>query len=166
MANKNFAPCTTPKMPSEVSPGAQSGAETFLFKWVAAWNSHDAQALASLHTEDAMTINRYGTLIRGRVDAEEALSFLLGPHGPFGEAVFPPMRIAALREIAPGVVVVQATWSAPVLGPDGKTVQGQFNEMILSYTLLKQGADWKTCQIDGHNVEPMELPYSSPEQRK
>ena len=166
MANQIPDPHTSALPLIEVSPDVQAGAETFLKKWVAAWNSHDAQVLASLHTEDAMTINRYGTLIRGRVNAEEALSFLLGPHGPFGEATFPPMRIAALREVSPGVVVVQATWNAPVLGQDGKAVPGQFNEMILSYTLLKRETDWKTCQIDGHNVEPMELPFSNPEQRK
>jgi hypothetical protein len=149
-----------------LSPDVQSGAETFLKNWVAAWNGHDAHALASLHTDEAMTVNRYGTLIRGRASAEEALSFLLGPQGPFGDTVFPPMRIVALREVAPGVAVVQVTWSAPVLGPNGKTVAGQFNEMILSYTLVKRGADWKTTQIDAHNVEHMELPFSSPEQKK
>ncbi len=149
-----------------LSPGVQEGAEAFLKSWVTAWNRHDARALASLHTEDAMTINRYGTLIRGRASAEEALSFLLGPQGPFGDTVFPPMKIVALREIAPGVAIVQSSWGAPVLGANGKTVPGQFNEMILTYTLVKRGADWKTTQIDGHNVEKMDLPYSSPDQKK
>jgi uncharacterized protein (TIGR02246 family) len=149
-----------------LSPDVQSGAETFLKNWVAGWNHHDAHALASLHTEDAMTINRYGTLIRGRESSEEALSFLIGPQGPFGDTTFPPMRIVALREIAPDVAVVQATWKAPALGPNGKIVTGQFNEMVLSFTLVKRGSDCKAAQIDGHNVEHMELPYSSPEQKK
>jgi len=149
-----------------LSPDVQAGAEAFLKNWVAGWNHRDAHALASLHTDDAITINRYGTLIRGRASSEEALAFLLGPKGPFGDTIFPPMQIVALREIVPGVAIVQTSWNAPVLGPDGKTVPGQVNQMVLSFTLLKRGADWKTTQIDGHNVEHMELPYSSPEQKK
>jgi ketosteroid isomerase-like protein len=149
-----------------LSSGVQQGAEAFLKDWVAAWNGRDAHALASLHTDDAMTINRYGTLIRGRSSSEEALSFLLGPQGSFGDTVFPPMKIVVLREIVPGVAIVQSSWGAPVLGANGKTVPVQFNEMILTYTLVKHGADWKTTQIDGHNVEKMHLPYSSPDQKK
>lgn len=118
-----------------------------------------------MHAENAVTINRYGTLIRGRADSEEALAFLLGPQGPFGDFVFPPMELVAARQIVPEVVIAQTTWSAPVLGADGQTVPDQFNEMILSYTLVRQGDDWKATQIDGHNVEKMDLPYSSKEQK-
>ena len=42
---------------------ARQGAEGFLKDWVAAWNARNAHALASLHTEDCVTINRYGTVI-------------------------------------------------------------------------------------------------------
>lgn len=150
---------------SAISPDAQKAIETFFQRWVTAWNNRDAKALAALHTEDAVTINRYGTLLDGRAEAEEALAFLRGPHGPFGDFVFPPMQIVAARQIAPGVLITQASWSAPELGPDGKTVPNQFNEMILSYTLVAQGEGWKVTQIDGHNVEKMDLPFSSEEQK-
>lgn len=144
----------------------RQGAEGFLKDWVAAWNARNAHALASLHTEDCVTINRYGTIIPDRKEAEEALSFLLGPQGPFGNTIFPPMKLVALREVSPGVAIVQASWGAPALGPNGKIVPGQFNQMMMSYTLIKQEGRWKTAQIDGHNVEHMELPYSNPDQKK
>lgn len=150
---------------SALSPNAQQAIETFFQQWVTTWNNRDVKALVALHTEDAVTINRYGTLLEGRAEAEQALAFLRGLHGPFADFVFPPMEIVAARQIAPGVLIAQTTWSAPILGPDGKTVPNQFNEMILSYTLVGEGEDWKVTQIDGHNVEKMDLPFSSEEQK-
>lgn len=135
----------------------------FLSRWVTAWNRRDAPALAALHTDDAVTINRYGVLLLGRAAAAEALSLLLGPEGPFGDVQFPPMQRVALREIAPGVAVVQANWAAPMLGPDGRIVPDQSNAMILSYTLLRRDADWRATQIDGHNIEAITLPFSASE---
>jgi uncharacterized protein (TIGR02246 family) len=148
-----------------LSSDTQKAAEAFLKQWVTAWNHRDAKALASLHADNAVTVNRYGMLIRGRADSEEALAFLLGPQGPFGDFVFPRMEIVAARQIVPEVVIAQTTWSAPALGADGRMVPGQFNEMILSYTLVRQGAEWKATQIDGHNVEKMDLPFSSEQHR-
>ncbi len=149
-----------------LSPGVRHGAEEFLKDWVNAWNRRDAHALAALHTEDCVTVNRYGTLIPDRKEAEIALGFLLGPKGPFGDTVFPPMKLVTCREVAPCLAILQATWKAPALAPDGKVVVGEFNTMMLSYTLTKRDDGWKTTQIDGHNVEHMELPYSQPEQKK
>lgn len=150
---------------SALSAEAQNALATLFKQWVTAWNDHDARALAALHTEDAVTINRYGSLLEGRAEAQQALAFLRGPDGPFGDFVFPPMEIVAARQIAPDLLIAQTTWNAPVLGTDGKTVPGQFNQMILSYTLVRQGHEWKVTQIDGHNVDKMDLPFSSEQQK-
>ena len=142
------------------------GINAFFEKWVGGWNARDAHALAKLHTDDAVTINRYGTLIEGRAESEKALGFLLGPTGPFGNVVFPPMVIRKLRDIAPNVAVTQVDWSAPALGSDGKVIAGEWNHMVLTYCLVKSGKNWLMTQVDGHNVDRMELPYSQPEQKK
>jgi hypothetical protein len=149
-----------------VSTDVRAGAEEFLNAWMTAWNKRDSHALAALHTVDCVTVNRFGTLIPDRKSAEEALVFLLGPQGPFGDTVFAPMKIVMLREVAAGVAIVQASWSAPALAPNGKMVPGASNAMLLTYTLLKQEGHWKATQIDPHNVEHMELPYSNPDQKK
>jgi uncharacterized protein (TIGR02246 family) len=149
-----------------VSTNVRAGAEEFLKAWMTAWNKRDAHALASLHTADCVTVNRFGTLIPDRKGAEEALGFLLSSQGPFGDTVFPPMKMVVLREVAPGVAIIQASWSAPALAPNGKMVPGEFNAMLLTYTLVKQEGHWKATQIDPHNVEHMELPYSNPDQKK
>ncbi len=155
---------TTP--PFVTTPGVKEAVQDFLHQWVTAWNARDAHALADLHTADCVTINRYGTVIPDRNSAEAALSFLLGPQGPFGATVFEPMQLVTVREVATGVAILQASWQAPVLAPNGTIVPGEFNPMMLSYTLLNRNGQWKTTQIDGHNVDHMELPFSSPEQTR
>ena len=150
--------------PTELT--ANTEISEFFNKWVNGWNARDAHALAKLHTDDAVTINRYGTLIDGRAESEKALGFLLGPAGPFGNAVFPPMVVRKLREIAPNVAIAQVDWSAPVLGVDGKVKDGEWNQMVLTYCLVKAGQNWLMTEVDGHNIEAMELPYSQPEQKK
>lgn len=149
-----------------VSTDVRTGVEEFLTAWMSAWNKRDGHGLAALHTADCVTVNRFGTLIPDRKGAEEALVFLLGPHGPFGDTVFPAMKIVVLREVATGVAIVQASWRAPALAPNGTMVPGEFNAMLLTYTLVKRDGHWKATQIDPHNVEHMELPYSNPDQKK
>ncbi len=37
--------------------------------------------------------------------------------------------------------------------------------MIISYTLLKEGDQWIATQMDLHNIQKMDLPFSSPAQK-
>jgi len=143
-----------------------SGAEQFMTKWDEAWGVHDAHGLALLHTEDAVTVNRYGTLLQGRVATEQALAFLHGETGPFGRSKFPPLKMLALRQIAPDVMVLQTGWKNPVMHPNGKPDEAQVNEMIVTFVLVKIGQEWKASQIDPHNVEKMDLPYANPGQKE
>jgi uncharacterized protein (TIGR02246 family) len=141
------------------------GAEQFMTNWDQAWGAHDAHGLAQLHTEDAVTVNRYGTLLQGRVATEKALAFLHGDAGPFGHSEFPPLRMLALRQITPDVMILQTGWKNPVMHSNGKPDAAQVNEMIVTFVLLKIGEEWKASQIDPHNVDKMDLPYSNPGQK-
>ncbi len=49
--------------------------------------------------------------------------------------------------------------------PDGKLDLAKENDMLVSFTLLKESGEWKATQMDLHNVEKMDLPYSSPGQK-
>jgi uncharacterized protein (TIGR02246 family) len=155
----------TLSLQAEASPDV-SGAQEFMKKWDEAWGSHDAQALAQLHTEDAVTVNRFGTLLQGRGPTEKALAFLHGKTGPFGQSKVPPLRMLALRQIRPDVMILQTGWQNPVMNPDGKIDSLKVNDMIVTFVLLKTGSDWKASEIDLHNVEKMDLPYSNPGQRE
>jgi hypothetical protein len=148
-----------------ISAAARVTANEFLSKWVQAWNHHDAHQLGLLQTFDANTVNRFGTLVQGRAAVEKALGFLHNPGGPYYDVTAPPLQLIDARQIAPNVIILQARWSSPVMNPDGKLDLAKQNDMLVSYTLLKEGGDWMATQMDLHNVEKMDLPFSNPGQK-
>ena len=150
---------------STSSSAARATAIEFLNKWIDAWNHHDAHQLGLLQTIDANTVNRFGTLVEGRAAVEKALGFLHNSGGPFHDVAAPPLRLITVRQIAPTVIVLQASWKNPVMNPDGKLDLAREDDMLVSYTLLKEGGDWKATQMDLHNVEKMDLPFSNPGQK-
>jgi uncharacterized protein (TIGR02246 family) len=143
----------------------QAIAEDFLKQWDQAWAARDGHALAALHTQNAVTVNRYGKLLAGREQTEKWLTAMLGPQGSFTQSTFPPMKLLAVRRIAPDVVVAQTGWKAPALQTNGKVDPGRFNDMIITYVLVKEGAVWRAAEIDPHNVEKVDTPFSQPGQK-
>lgn len=144
----------------------RAGAEAFINRWNTAWNQHDAVALGALHTDDQVTINRFGTVVDGRVAVTKALAFLHSADGPFGKTDFPPQTILSLRQIAPGVMSLQTVWRNPVMHANGKidpdtTNKDSWNDMIVSFVLVQRGSEWKAADVDAHNVEKMDLPFSN-----
>jgi uncharacterized protein (TIGR02246 family) len=157
-----------PMLQGEGSTGSAAdtaAAKEFLVKWERAWNAHDAHQLGLLQTADANTVNRFGTLVQGRAAVEKALGFLHNPGGPYHNVTAPPLQLIDVRQIAPTVMILQASWESPVMNPDGKLDLAKQNDMLVSYTLLKQGGNWVVTQTDLHNVEKMDLPYSSAGQK-
>ena len=146
-------------------PAAHAVANEFLGRWVQAWNQHDAHQLGLLQTTDANTVNRFGSLVQGRAAVEKALGFLHNPGGPYHEVTAPPLQLIDVRQIAPNVIILQASWKSPVMNPDGKLDMAKQNDMLVSYTLLNEGGAWKATQTDLHNVEKMDLPYSNAGQK-
>jgi uncharacterized protein (TIGR02246 family) len=157
-----------PMLQGEGSTGSAAdtaAAKEFLVKWERAWNAHDAHQLGLLHTPDANTVNRFGTFVQGREALEKALGFLHAPGGPFHEVTAPPLELVDIRQIAPGVMILQARWKSPVMKPDGKLDLTKDDDMIVSYTLLRSGGSWRAVEVDLHNVEKMDLPFSNADQK-
>ncbi len=148
------------------SPGDRDAAENFLRRWDDAWNRHDAQALGRLHTDDAVTVNRFGTLVPDGAAVTRALGFLHSPEGPFGKTTFPTQTILALRQITHGVLSLQTGWKNPVMHPDGSIDPTSWNDMIVSFVLVQRGSEWKASDVNAHNVEKMDLPFSNREQKE
>jgi uncharacterized protein (TIGR02246 family) len=144
-------------------PDLRTAAEDFLRNWDAAWNGHDAHSLASLHTSDAVTVNRFGSVVEGRDAIEQALAFL--HNGPFNHIAFPAQRIQSLRQVAPETIILRTKWQNPVMNSDGSVDRGKFNDMIVTFVLIRKGGEWKASEVDLHNVEKMDLPFSAPEQK-
>ena len=51
------------------------------------------------------------------------------------------------------------------MNPNGKLDVAKQDDMVVSYTLLKEGAAWKATQMDLHNIEKMDLPFSNAGQK-
>ena len=147
------------------SAEARATANEFLTKWIEAWNHHDAKRLGLLQTSDANTVNRFGSLVEGRAAVTKALGFLHDPGGPYHDVAAQPLQLIDVRQIAPTVIILQASWKSPVMNPDGKLDLSKEDDMLVSYTLLKEGVNWKATQMDLHNVEKMNLPFSSAAQK-
>jgi hypothetical protein len=140
-------------------------ASQFLAAWGKARNHHDVAALDELHTANAVSVIRFGTLLVGRAPTEKALGFLHSEQGPFGHSTFPPLKLLEARSITPEVVIVNAAWKNPVMRPDGKISQEKWNDTIVTYVLVRDGQMWKASEVDAHNFEKMELPFSNPGQK-
>lgn len=147
------------------SNNSSSAVTQFFATWDSAWENHDAHALGELHTSDATTVNRFGTLVIGRAATEKALAFLHSKEGPFGHSNFPPLKLLNERQITPNVIIVQAGWKNPVMHPDGKISETQWNDMIVTFVLVQDGHTWKVSEVDAHNVEKMDLPFSNSGQK-
>jgi acyl-CoA reductase-like NAD-dependent aldehyde dehydrogenase len=157
---------TAPALAAEnIQPAEPEKAESFLHRWDEAWARHDGIALAALHTEDAVTVNRFGTVVQGRPALEKALGFLHGPGGPFHNSDAPPLELLIQRTIAAGVVVVQAKWQNPVMKPDGKIDPAAINDMIVTFVLVPGPLGWLASEVNLVNVEKMDLPFSNPGQK-
>jgi hypothetical protein len=162
IAAATSAPALFAEIPA--ADDAEDG-KLFLHQWDEAWARHDAAAIAALHTNDAVTVNRFGTVVRGRVELTKALGFLHGAQGPFHNSVFPPLELLIQRSIAPKVQALQAKWQNPVMRPDGAIDPTSINDMIVTFILLKTGAAWLASEVNLVNVEKMNLPFSNPGQK-
>jgi hypothetical protein len=160
------AAAAAPALIAETSAAdAPEDVKLFLRKWDEAWAKHDALAIAALHTEDAVTVNRFGTVVQGNADLGKALGFLHGAHGPFRNSIFPPLELLIQRSISPNVQALQAKWKNPVMRPDGNIDPASINDMIVTFILLKTGNAWLASEVNLVNVEKMDLPFSNPGQR-
>ena len=161
-----IAAAAAPALSAEI-PATDDAADVKLFlrRWDEAWARHDAMEIAALHTDDAVTVNRFGTVVRGRDELGKALGFLHGVHGPFHNSVFPPLELLIQRSVAPSVQAVQAKWQNPVMRPDGTIDPASTNDMIVTFILLKTGNAWLASEVNLVNVEKMDLPFSNPGQK-
>ncbi len=125
------------------SSAARATANEFLNKWIEAWNHHDAEQLGLLQTSDANTVNRFGTLVEGRAAVQKALGFLHNPGGPYHDVTAPPLQLLDVRQIAPTVIILQASWKSPVMNPDGKLNLPKEDDMLVS-SILSQPSG-KAC---------------------
>ncbi len=109
-------------------------------KFVAAWNRHDAKAMASVWAEDGDLINPMGQYARGRADIEKLIA---AEHGSTGAMRECKGTIAAetVRILSPDVAV--ADWEFHVSGVlQPKSTQPQNLVFHVTTVLRKVGGSW------------------------
>ncbi|WP_181784469.1 SgcJ/EcaC family oxidoreductase [Pseudonocardia pini] len=118
--------------------------ETVLAAITAAWDAGDAAAFAAPFTADCTYVVFDGTVLHGRQAVEDVHRFLFD--GPLkGSRLTPPPGAPApevtVREVGPGVVdVVNASGG---IRPDDVDIVPDERRSVVSYVLVRQGAEWK-----------------------
>jgi hypothetical protein len=141
----------------------------FLQTYDDAWALHDAHALAMLHAEDVLVVNRFGSLVEGRAELEKVMAFLHGPEGPFHTVSFPRQEVLLSRMLNSDMATLHAGWKNPVMGPGDQLAHGSqtpWIDMISTYLLARKessgtGQNWKIVQHDLHSVDPIKFPFKT-----
>lgn len=122
--------------------GAWAGQETadetkvldqVLAAYGAAFNAHDAKALAALYAEDADVVLPTGVRVKGREDVEQGLAdyFAANPQVEVRNTVI------SRRFIKPDVVMEDGEWQE-----SGHTQKGQATKGLYTVVLVKQRGKW------------------------
>jgi hypothetical protein len=142
-----IAHAATAQVTTAATQDSSSSVGPFLVAWVAAWNTHDTDALMRLDADDCVHINAGGRLFLDKKATSQHIKELL--NGEHKDSQFPPLRLLYQRTIAPGLIVLQAAWQSP--SPDAK----EMTDMLFTFTLKRSGSGWLAEQVDAHDVEDL-----------
>jgi uncharacterized protein (TIGR02246 family) len=138
--------------------------DPFLQRYDDAWASHDPHALAMLHAEDVLVVNRFGSMLEGRAELEQAMAFLHGPGGPFHTVTFPRQQLILSRILNANMATLHAKWKNPTMGPGDQLAHGSqtpWVDMLSTYLLVRNGDNWQIVQHDLHSVDPIKFPFKT-----
>lgn len=137
---------------------------TFLQTYDEAWASHDAHAIAMLHAEDVLVINRFGSMVEGRAELEKVMAFLHGQGGPFRTVKFPRQEALVSRMLNSDMATLHARWKNPTMGPGDQLAHGSqtpWVDLISTYLLTRKSKSWQIVQHDLHSVDPIKFPFKT-----
>ncbi len=136
----------------------------FLHTYDEAWASHDPQAIAMLHAEDVLVVNRFGSMLEGRAELKKAMQFLHGPGGPFHTVTFPRQKLLVSRLLNTDMATLHASWKNPTMGPGDHLSHGSqtpWIDLLSTYLLTRRGETWQIAQHDLHSVDPIKFPFKT-----
>lgn len=126
-----------------------SSPQQFLDLWGKAWDAHDVDAIMRLHADDCVTVNRFGVVANGKDEIRRGVTWL--HNGPFHTAHFSAPKLIDQHKVAPGVIVLQASWK----NPSGKADPPE-DDLIMTVVLKDFGGEgWFAEEIDTHTVAPI-----------
>lgn len=151
---------------SDLLAGSPAGnPDQFITAFDDAWARHDAHGLSMLHTEDVIVINRYGSMLEGRVELGKALHFLHDPGGPFHDVSFPRQKILTSRSLGANMAAIHTKWRNPEMATGDQLKSSGANmrwvDMVATYLLVHGTGGWQLAQHDLHNVDPIQFPFAT-----
>ena len=147
-----------------IAQSAPTSLTAFLRVYDDAWASHDPLAIAMLHSEDVLVVNRFGSMLEGRAEVQTAMQFLHMPGGPFHTVTFPRQELLVSRMLNGNMATVHARWKNPTMGPGDQLAhvsQTPWVDMLSTYLLARQGETWQIVQHDLHSVDPIKFPFKT-----
>jgi uncharacterized protein (TIGR02246 family) len=118
-----------------------------------AWNTHDMRRFAARFAEDADFVNVAGSWMRGRddIEAKHAASHA----GRFKDSTM-RMRLASVKEIAPGVGVIHVTWQLEGHTESGPRRTTDTPRGIWTWTVRDRGTQLEI--VAAHNTDTLASP--------
>ena len=147
-----------------IAQPAPTNLSAFLRIYDSAWASHNPVAIAMLHSEDVLVVNRFGSMLEGRAEVQTAMQFLHGPGGPFHTVTFPSQELVISRMLNNDMATLHARWKNPTMGPGDQLAHGSqtpWVELLSTYLLARQGDTWQIIQHDLHSVDPIKFPFKT-----
>ena len=145
-----------------IAQPASTTLTAFLKTYDEAWASHYPLAIAMLHSEDVLVVNRFGSMLEGRAELQTAMQFLHGPGGPFHTITFPRQEMLVSRMLNSNMATLHARWKNPTMAPGDQLAhdsQTPWVDMLSTYLLVRHGDTWQIVQHDLHSVDPIKFPF-------
>ena len=165
LATSSTAAVLAATSPDLLAVPSAGGPGQFIVAFDDAWARHDAHALAMLHAEVVIVVNRYGSMLEGRAELEKALGFLHGPGGPFNTISFPPQKILTTRSLGATMAAIHTKWRNPEMGTGDQLRNGgpemKWVDMIATYLLVRIAEAWQIKQHDLHNIDAIQFPFAT-----
>jgi uncharacterized protein (TIGR02246 family) len=119
-------------------------------EFAAAWNKHDAKAMAAVWWENGDLINPFGAKASGHAEIEQLYG---GEQGGVMKASTYTIDSSSLRNAAGGVVV--ADWDGTITGmmsPDGQALPA-FSHHVTA-VFVNEGGQWRIKAGRGYQLLP------------
>ncbi len=111
--------------------------------FAAAWNEHDAAAMAALWTEDGDFVNPFGRIARGRDEIEKLLA---EDHAGIMKDTTYSLTLKWIQMVKPDVAI--ATWDGTVSGMKGPgNITLPALDHLVTVVALKEGDTWWTATV-------------------
>lgn len=136
---------------------ATSEASALVAEMEAAWNAHDMKRFAACFEDDADFVNVGGWWWRGRDEIEENHTIL---HNTSFKESQMTLRLCALKELAPGVVVIHVKWQMAGHGKSGVEMTTEARHGIWSWTARDRGGGLRIASA--HNTDTLPAPPNHP----